>query len=59
VLLVQGRLEMAVQPIVTAILLHYISMVTYTDCSVVSSGLRGNDSSACSYCSTVTSYFCR
>jgi len=55
-LLVQGRGEMAVLPAVTAGLLHHSAMDTWTDCSVVSTGYRGNGGSACSYCSTVTSH---
>jgi len=55
VLLVEGRGEMAVLPAVTAVLLHHCVMDTWTDCSVVSKGQRGNGGSACSYCSTVTS----
>jgi len=38
VLLVQGRGEIPVQPTVTAVLLHYSVMDTWTDCSVVSTG---------------------
>jgi len=57
VLLVQGRGEMALLPAVTAVLLHHSAMDTWTDCSVFSTGLRGNGVSACSYCSTVTSQF--
>ena len=53
--LVQGRGEMAVLPAVTAVLFHHSVMDTWTDCSVVSTGLMGNGVSACSYCSTVTS----
>jgi hypothetical protein len=34
--LVQGRGEMAVLPAVTPVLLHYIAMDIWTDCSVVS-----------------------
>jgi len=52
--LVQGRGEMAVLPAVTAVLIHHSAMDTWTDCSVVSTGQRGNGGSACSYCSTVT-----
>ena len=54
-LLVQGRGEMASLPAVTAVLLHESAMETWNDYSVVSTGLRGNRGSACSYCSTVTS----
>ena len=54
-LLVQGRGEMAVLPAVTTVLLHHSVMDTWTDCNVLSTGLEGNDGSACSYCSTVTS----
>ena len=57
-LLVQGRGEMAVLLAVTAVLLHHCAVDTWTDCSVVSTGLRGNGGSACSYCSTVTSLCC-
>ena len=49
VLLVQGRGEMAFLPAVTAVLLHHCAMDTTTDCSVVSTGYRGNGVSACSY----------
>jgi len=42
VLLVQGRGEMAVMPAVTAVLLHHSAMDTGTDCSVGSTGKRGN-----------------
>ena len=55
VLLVQGRGEMAVLPAVTAVLLHHSVMDIWTDCSVVRTVHRGNDGSACSYCSTVKS----
>jgi hypothetical protein len=55
VLLVQCRGEMAVLPAITAVLLHHSVVDTWTDCSVVSTGWRGNGVSACSYCSTVTS----
>ena len=54
-LLVQGSGEMAVLPAVPAILLLQCAIDTWTDCNVVSTGLRGNGVSACSYCSTVTS----
>ena len=54
VLLVQGREEMAVLPAVTAVLLHHIAMVKWTNCSVVSTVQRGNGGSDRSYCSTVT-----
>jgi len=54
-MLVQGRGEMTVLPAVTAVLLHHSAMDTLTDCNDVSTGQRGNDGSACSYCSTVTS----
>ena len=46
---------MAFLPAVTAVLLHQNAMETWNDCSVVSTGLRVNGVSACSYCSTVTS----
>jgi len=36
--LVQARVEMAVLPAVTSVLLHHIAMGTGTDCNVVSSG---------------------
>jgi len=55
VLLAQGREEMVFLPAVTAVLLHHSAMDIWTDCSVVSTGERGNGVSACSYCSTVTS----
>jgi len=54
-LLVQGRVEMAVLPAVTVELIHHSAMDTWTDCNVVSTGKRVNCGSACSYCSTVTS----
>ena len=54
-LLVQGRVEMAVLPTVTAVLLHYSAMDTWTVCNDVNTGYRGNGFSVCSYCSTVTS----
>ena len=54
-LLVQGRGKMEVQPAVTAVLLHYRAMDTWTECNVVSTGYRGNGGSALSYCNTVTS----
>jgi len=57
-LLVQGRGGMAVLPAVTAVLLHHSAMDTWTDCNVSSTVYRGNDGSACSYCSTVTSKCC-
>jgi hypothetical protein len=56
-LLVQGRGEMAVLPAVTAVLLHHSTIGIWTDCNVVSTGYRVNGSSACSYCSTVTSQY--
>jgi hypothetical protein len=40
VLLVQCRGEMAVLPAVTAVLLHHSAMDIWTDCWVVSRGLR-------------------
>jgi len=46
VLLVQGRGEMAVLPEVTAGLLHNSVMDTWTDCSLVSTGYKGNGGSA-------------
>jgi hypothetical protein len=54
-LLVQGRGEMAVLTAVTAVLLHQSAMDIWTDCSVVSTGKRGNGGCAFIYCSTVTS----
>jgi hypothetical protein len=39
-LLVQGRGKLAVLPAVTAVLLHHNVMDTWTDFSVVSTGLR-------------------
>ena len=42
-------------PEVTATLLHYSPMDTCTDCSVVSTGFRGNGVSAFGSCSTLTS----
>jgi hypothetical protein len=53
-LLIQGGGEMALLPSVTAVLLHHSAMDTWNDCSVVSTGYRGNGASACSYCSSVT-----
>jgi len=55
VLLVQGRGEMAFLPAVTAVLLHHSAMDIWTESSIVSTEVRGNGGSACSYCSTVTS----
>jgi len=40
---------------VTAVLLHQCAMDTGTECSVVSTGKRGNGGYGCSYCSTVSS----
>jgi len=37
-LLVEGRGEMAVLPVVTAVLLHHSAMDPWTDCNVVSTG---------------------
>jgi len=45
---------MAVLPAATPVQLHDSAMDTRTECNVVSIGLWGNCSSACSYCSTVT-----
>jgi len=45
---------MAVLPAVTAVLLHHSAMDNWTDCSVVSTGVKGNGGSDSSYCSTVT-----
>ena len=42
VMLVQGRGKMEVLPEVTAGLLHQCVMDTWTECSVVSTGQRGN-----------------
>jgi len=55
VLLVKCSGEIAVLPSVTAVMLHHSAMDTWTDCSVVSRDMGGNDGSACSYSSTVTS----
>jgi len=55
VFLAQVRGEMAFLPATTAVLLHHSAMDTWTDCSVVSTGQRGNGVSACSYCITVIS----
>ena len=55
-LLLQGRGEIAFQPACTLVLLHHIAMDTWTDCSVVNTGYRGNGGSVFSYCITVTSY---
>jgi hypothetical protein len=38
VLLVQGRGELAVLPVVTAVLLQHSAMDTWTECNVVSAG---------------------
>ena len=46
---------MAVWLAVTAVLLHNIAMDTWTECSLVRTGLRGIGDCACSYCRTVTS----
>ena len=54
-LLVKYSWELAVLPSVTAVMLHHSAMDTWTDCSVVSRDMGGNDGSACSYSSTVTS----
>ena len=54
-LLVQGRGEMSVLPAVTAVLLHHSAMDIWTEGNFVSTGLRENGGSACSFCSTVTS----
>jgi len=51
---VQGRREMTVLPAVTAILLHHSAMDIWTDCSVVSRGVRGNGGSACRFFSSFT-----
>ena len=48
--------EMAVLPAFTAVQLHQRAMNASTDCSTVSSGQTGNDGSACSYCSTITTH---
>ena len=45
---------MAILPKVTAGLLHHSVVDTWNDCSVVSTGVRGNGSSDSSHCSTVT-----
>jgi len=37
-MLLQGRVEMAVRPEVTAVLLHHSAMDTGTDCNVLSTG---------------------
>jgi hypothetical protein len=37
-LLVQGKVEMAVLPAVTPVLLHHSAMDIWTDCNVVSTG---------------------
>ena len=37
-MLVQGRGEIAVLPVVTAVLLHHSAMNIWTECSVVSTG---------------------
>ena len=37
-LLVEFRGEMAVLPVVTAVVLHHFAMDTWTDCNVVSTG---------------------
>jgi hypothetical protein len=56
VFLVQDRVELAVLLASNAVLLHCGAMDIWTDCSVVSTVVRGNGVSACSYCSTVTSH---
>jgi len=38
VLLVQGRGQMAVLPVVTAVMLHQCALDIWTDCNVVSTG---------------------
>jgi len=38
VLLVRGRVELAILPPITAVLLHHNAMDIWTDCSVVSRG---------------------
>jgi len=48
VFLVWGRGVMTVLPVVTAVLLHQSALDIWTDCSVVSTGCRGNGCSACS-----------
>ena len=54
-LFVQSRGVIGALPTVTAIHLHYIAMDIWTECSVVSRGLRENVVSVCGDCSTVTS----
>ena len=54
-LLVQGRGEMAVLPLVVAVLLPHNAMDKLFHYSVVITEWRGNGGSACSSCSTVTS----
>ena len=49
VLLVQGRVDMAVLPAVTAVVLHHSALVTWTDCSDVITWLGENGGSACGY----------
>ena len=53
VLFVQVKGEFAVMPAVTAVLLHHSAVDKETDCSFISTGYRGNDGYACSYCITV------
>jgi hypothetical protein len=46
-LLVQCTGEMTALPAVTAVLLHHITVDTWTECNVVGTGQRGNGGSAC------------
>jgi hypothetical protein len=56
-LLVQGRVEMAFLPAVTAVLLHHSAMDKWTESNIVSTGYSGNGGSACRYCISDTSMF--
>jgi len=53
VLLVKVRVKIFFLPAVTAVLLHHSAMDVWTDCSVVSTGWRGNGVSAYRFCNTV------
>jgi len=55
IFLVQGREEMAFMPAVTAVPLYICAMDIGIDCNDISTGRRGKNGYACSYCSTVAS----
>jgi len=57
VLFIQGRMEKAVITADTTVLLRLYANDKGTDCSVVSTGKRGNDGYGCSYSSTVRRQF--